>query len=1396
MNLSIRKYVAAFSVTALIASFLVVTGVANAQSVADYGDLDGTEWYAEEVQWGLDNGILDPTQPDYRPADNMSRAEFTKVALLGSGMTVTAEDECDETLFPDVTADHWGCPYITAAANAGIVSGMGAGHPEEGNFLPNANVLRAEAAKIVVEAWGLEGDGSLGSDWFTDVPVGEWYDTYMGIARYNCVFQGVDNGNTVEPARNINRAEGITVAYRATNPTTECGAPVTAGDLVVALDGASPEGTAVPRNADVTMGIFSLEVAGSDAEVDDMTFYLEGLNDDDDVNRVRIEQNGFTVADRSVNSSDGTVAFSSLNLGVDEGMRTTFELVADLDADVNSQIRFCLNAPEDVTAYVPGTTEPVSVGGSFPLCTGTFETTSSTVGTLDYEVNWPGGTEVEVGKAYEIVTVDLDAGTREDILLNSFTFENQGNADPSAFSDWEIMVGTELPEFDVTWNGDFVTFNFVDPYLIEDGQGKNFDFWATITGGIGDDVLFDIEEDWDIKAIGVDSGYGVEVIEAATNPTNSREIVGGDLSVAFTGEPIVGDISTGDERRLALFNFVTAGAGVTVDGMDLDVCYDGASASYEELNDVKFATYDEDTETYDILAGPESPADPTGGPTIPGCVTLSYNDTFDLPADATTEVYVVADIQDTAPDGAIYYAELDTATIEAEFTSDGTNLQAGDIAGGILTGNDQTVNDPEVTVTTAANPFNRNVVAGTKDLEIVNWNVKASTAEDLTLTQLTVTCNYTNNAGDTDDCRNVFTNLELHLESGTAAAPTLLDGGETFSAGPTGTTTFTNLDDGDGMVGLTIPAGQTVKLALYSDTSKSGDGTDVGSFTIANASDIDIEDSQGDALDAAQKNITGVSSRTITLIDSGILNSSNIKDTDVKARVLVGDTDGNSVVKTRFTASIEESWIINDLSVVGHDPASLAVQHYNAEDEAAWASDVSNDDLNTINGTAISETLEPAQGQEAVGMQGTLANGNYLSYDKTTDDEAFTYAVVNYYVHDEGDDSSYKLDFCTDDTNATLTGGADNDCYVLNGGNDVVEGQWVNEYIDLSTGGTTDVDQFFGVTVAAASGATALDAVIVDSIEFHTLDTAQESAVNELVVSYTDENGDPQSQTAAFTNGTADFNDLGAWVPADGDMIMTIAANTGSVSTLGAAPGDDVKVVLSNLSFEAQGAASSSVRTGTVPAVSNDFIVANNAPVLETVDTLSGDVEQGEIYGFTMTPVDDTRPLYLKQFAVSLDVTDTTLENFELWKDGVKYPDHANQVIITDEDGNDVTSAGGNTITADDTVYVIIDNGGDSYDDVATGATYMLKATTTDTGSSKVVSELAYDTAGASGQITYSTPGPGSEGAEVGTDESSFIWSGSAYTTNGTLGSSSADWLNGYLVEGLESISSHDIDDQ
>ena len=84
-----------------------------------------------------------------------------------------------------VSKNHPQIDAITAVAEAGIFTGS------NGSFKPDGNLTRAQLAKVLVEAFGLEGQSEIS---FKDVPQDHWARTYIEILYHNNITQGYDDG--------------------------------------------------------------------------------------------------------------------------------------------------------------------------------------------------------------------------------------------------------------------------------------------------------------------------------------------------------------------------------------------------------------------------------------------------------------------------------------------------------------------------------------------------------------------------------------------------------------------------------------------------------------------------------------------------------------------------------------------------------------------------------------------------------------------------------------------------------------------------------------------------------------------------------------------------------------------------------------------------------------------------------------------------------------------------------------------------------------------------------------------------------------------------------------------------------------------------------------------------
>jgi hypothetical protein len=87
----------------------------------------------------------------YKPDERINRAEFTKI-IVKANFTTEAIDTCESNdLFSDVTQSDWFADFICIAKKDGVIDGY-----PNGTFDPSAYVNFAEAAKIVVGAFGIE----------------------------------------------------------------------------------------------------------------------------------------------------------------------------------------------------------------------------------------------------------------------------------------------------------------------------------------------------------------------------------------------------------------------------------------------------------------------------------------------------------------------------------------------------------------------------------------------------------------------------------------------------------------------------------------------------------------------------------------------------------------------------------------------------------------------------------------------------------------------------------------------------------------------------------------------------------------------------------------------------------------------------------------------------------------------------------------------------------------------------------------------------------------------------------------------------------------------------------------------------------------------------------------
>lgn len=204
-----RKFFAASATAALVASAIVP--VASAAQVNDYNKISG---YAKEaVQSLVDQGVIQgDTNGNFNPLNTVTRAQAAEI------FTKALELEADgDVNFSDVKKGAWYYNSIAAVVANGIFEGVSANE-----FAPNKSLTRSEAAKVLVDAFGLEGSESLSQ--FADASqVKGWAKSALETAVANGIFTGSEeNGKlNLKPNAAITRQDFAVVFARTLDLAVE-----------------------------------------------------------------------------------------------------------------------------------------------------------------------------------------------------------------------------------------------------------------------------------------------------------------------------------------------------------------------------------------------------------------------------------------------------------------------------------------------------------------------------------------------------------------------------------------------------------------------------------------------------------------------------------------------------------------------------------------------------------------------------------------------------------------------------------------------------------------------------------------------------------------------------------------------------------------------------------------------------------------------------------------------------------------------------------------------------------------------------------------------------------------------------------------------------------------------
>ncbi len=165
----------------------------DTSGVARFKDVPNNAWYAKAVYALTSLGIVKGAgNGEFAPYRNITRAEF---AVIASRFAKKNYEASTGMTFSDVPTSHWAYHEITRATSYGWIKGNG-----QGQFLPNRNLSRAEAAAITNRMLRRLGDRSTINESeiirrFPDVASrSEWfyYEVYEATTRHDYTFNATE----------------------------------------------------------------------------------------------------------------------------------------------------------------------------------------------------------------------------------------------------------------------------------------------------------------------------------------------------------------------------------------------------------------------------------------------------------------------------------------------------------------------------------------------------------------------------------------------------------------------------------------------------------------------------------------------------------------------------------------------------------------------------------------------------------------------------------------------------------------------------------------------------------------------------------------------------------------------------------------------------------------------------------------------------------------------------------------------------------------------------------------------------------------------------------------------------------------------------------------------------
>ncbi|SJZ57479.1 S-layer homology domain-containing protein [Garciella nitratireducens] len=154
-------------------------------------------WYEIQSDMGIDKNKTAPASFKTKYHYDLSKAYVNK-----NDFTLINNVSIQNNTFTDIPIGHWAYEYIEDLANRGIIKG----YEEDGTFRPNNPLTRAQTAKMIVIASGIDYESYEGKETgFKDVAKDNWAGKYIKAAKEAGIIKGYED--QFKPNDKVTRAQ-------------------------------------------------------------------------------------------------------------------------------------------------------------------------------------------------------------------------------------------------------------------------------------------------------------------------------------------------------------------------------------------------------------------------------------------------------------------------------------------------------------------------------------------------------------------------------------------------------------------------------------------------------------------------------------------------------------------------------------------------------------------------------------------------------------------------------------------------------------------------------------------------------------------------------------------------------------------------------------------------------------------------------------------------------------------------------------------------------------------------------------------------------------------------------------------------------------------------------------